>query len=189
MGLSITRELVHAMKGKIGVESKFGEGSRFWIEIPFERGHAPVAKEDSREDKAATEPASDLIPLDQARILVAEDHPLNRVFMETFFKEMGFQHVVLAENGREVLSILDEQKVDVIFMDCHMPELNGYETTEIIRKNEKSGSEHKPIIAMTARAMVGDREYCLASGMDDYISKPVDMQSLRRILRRWIDIN
>lgn len=193
LGLSITRELVNTMKGKIGVESKLGEGSRFWIEIPVEisskQEDADTEAPKRSDETLETSDKAGLIPLKEARVIVAEDHPLNRVFMETFFREMGFEHVALAENGLEVLEIVKSQTVDVIFMDCHMPELNGYETTKAIRELEKETGMHKPIIAMTAKAMVGDREYCLASGMDDYISKPVDMQSLRRILRRWIDMN
>ena len=187
LGLSITKELVELMGGDIGVESIVGKGSRFWVEIPVEI----VASR--HDEKMASRPLrikpseiSGRIEQAEARILVAEDHPLNQVFMQTLFDEIGFKDVRLAGTGQEVLDILENEPVDVILMDCQMPEMNGFEATAAIRAHEATTGSHIPIIAMTARAMVGDRESCLSAGMDDYISKPVDLQTLQKILSRWI---
>lgn len=187
LGLAITKELIELMNGEIGVESTVGKGSKFWIEIPVEVSvFTPQEETKTRPLRIKAFDAVGRIPIAEARILIAEDHPLNQVFMQTLFTELGFSSVLLANDGQQVLDVLNVQRVDVVLMDCLMPELNGYETTARIRETEKNTGEHLPIIAMTARAMVGDRQRCLDSGMDDYISKPVDLESLKKILSRWI---
>lgn len=187
LGLSITKELVELMSGEIGVESVVGKGSQFWIEIPVEVNPFPYdERAKSRPLRVKSFELEGRLALNDARILVAEDHPLNQVFMQTLFDEIGFRHVRLANNGREVLDILASEPIDLVLMDCQMPEMNGFESTRRIRAQEAGTGGHLPIIAMTARAMVGDRESCLAAGMDDYISKPVDLQTLQKILSRWI---
>lgn len=187
LGLAITKELVELMSGDISVESNSGKGSKFLVEIPVETSAYPITsgiKARPLQIKAF-EPVGRML-LSEAKILVAEDHPLNQIFMQTLFAELGFRHVLLAGDGLEVLSILKKEKIDIVLMDCQMPELDGYSTTMRIRENESATGRHLPIIAMTARAMVGDRQRCLDVGMDDYISKPVDIQTLQKILSRWI---
>jgi CheY-like chemotaxis protein len=93
--------------------------------------------------------------------------------------------VDVASNGNEALAALTRHHYNLVFMDCQMPELDGFETTKMIRTHEQPGTR-LPVIAMTANAMAGDREHCLASGMDDFVSKPVKSQDLHRILTQWL---
>ena len=107
-------------------------------------------------------------------ILVAEDNPINQKLAVRVLQKQGHSSVV-ANNGREAIAIWEQQPFDAILMDVMMPEMDGLVATTEIREREKATGKHIPIIAITANAMVGDREKCLAAGMDDYISKPVDV--------------
>lgn len=118
-------------------------------------------------------------------VLLAEDHPANQMVAELQLSELGFStHIV--SNGREALEAVRTNRYDLILMDCQMPEMDGYEATGEIRKMEIATGIRTPIIAMTAHAMVGDKDACLAAGMDDYISKPVELEALRRVLAQWL---
>ena len=116
------------------------------------------------------------------RLLVAEDNAVNRQLAVAMLRRLGYQ-ADLAENGREALDALERETYDVVLMDVQMPELDGLETTRLIR--ERFGTGRPTIIAMTANAMEGDREECLAAGMDDYLSKPIHRDELARALARW----
>src|SRR5207302_1789837 len=111
------------------------------------------------------------------RILLAEDGLVNQRVAVGFLELRGHE-VVVACNGKEVLTALEQQPFDVVLMDVHMPEMDGLEATAAVRVKEKSTRRHLPIIAMTASAMKGDRERCLAAGMDGYVSKPFNAQEL-----------
>lgn len=191
LGLAITKDLVLMMGGSIKVESEVGRGSTFWFEIPF-RTAQKIHKESKSGDSLLLDGAvlADRAKIDEARILIAEDHPLNQIFISKLLKRMGFKHIDLQENGLLALEAYKTGTYDVILMDCHMPEMNGYEVTKTIRNIEKSdpGRPRTQILALTADAMVGTREKCLEAGMDEYISKPIDATDLRNILHRWISI-
>jgi CheY-like chemotaxis protein len=117
-------------------------------------------------------------------VLVVEDSPVNRLVAVHVLERCGFRaHVV--NDGREALQALSTQTYDAVLMDCQMPNIDGYEATRELRRRE-DGTRHTPVIAMTAHAMTGDRDRCLAAGMDDYIAKPVRSQTLVEVLRRWI---
>lgn len=118
-------------------------------------------------------------PVRSLRLLLAEDGRVNQLVATKLLQDRG-HHVTLANNGREVLEILEKEEFDAVLMDIQMPEMNGFEATAQIREKEREGITHLPIIAMTANAMQGDRERCLAAGMDDYISKPVRSAELFR---------
>ena len=119
----------------------------------------------------------------RVRILLVEDNDVNQAVALGILEKNGHT-VVVAGNGKHALKAFDEQAFDVILMDVQMPEMGGYEATAAIRKREQGGADHVPIIAMTAHAMVGDRELCLAAGMDDYISKPIRGRALLDIIRK-----
>jgi len=118
-------------------------------------------------------------------ILVAEDHPINQEVAFLLLHELGFE-AHMAANGEEVLALLKRAPYAAIFMDCQMPVLDGFDATRAIRKSELRTGKHIPIIAMTAHAIEGSREQCLASGMDDYISKPISMQQLQVAIEKWL---
>jgi signal transduction histidine kinase/ActR/RegA family two-component response regulator len=182
LGLAIAKELVERMGGTIGAESEPGRGSTFWFELALPQGAASVVSLLRERDKhvSARHPAAT-----GGLVLVVEDSPVNRVVAGRVLERCGFTaHVV--NDGREALQALAARSYDAVLMDCQMPEMDGYEATKELRRRE-SGIRHTPVIAMTAHAMTGDRERCLASGMDDYLTKPVRSQMLAEVLRRWID--
>ncbi len=116
------------------------------------------------------------------RILLVEDNRINQRVAVRMLEKEG-HHVTIAEDGKKALIALEQNTFDLVFMDVQMPEMDGYETTAEIRAREQATGRHLPIVAMTARAIKGDRERCLASGMDDYVSKPVTFHELRRVLQ------
>jgi CheY-like chemotaxis protein len=118
---------------------------------------------------------------------VAEDNPVNQRVVAFQLKKLGCEATIVS-TGRDVIQALSEHRFDLVFMDCQMPDMDGFQTTAEIRRLESglpSGSRHLPIVAMTANALEGDRQRCLAAGMDDYISKPVKLQDLGAMIDRW----
>jgi len=184
LGLAIAKRLVEMMGGAIGVKSAEGNGSTFWFTAIFERqppGHA--------EGRLATPMAVETAPVahgPRVRILVAEDNRVNQMVVLTLLKKSGYQADVVA-NGAEAIDALRRLPYDLVLMDCQMPEMDGYEATRRIR-DPHTGVRNAaiPVVAMTAHAMQGDRELCLAAGMDDYIPKPVRLQELKKILVDWL---
>jgi CheY-like chemotaxis protein/HPt (histidine-containing phosphotransfer) domain-containing protein len=119
-----------------------------------------------------------------ARILVAEDQPINQLVIERLLARRGISAECVGD-GREVLARLQQGDYDLIFMDCQMPHLDGYQTTRVIRRREAEG-QRVPIVALTGHALEGDRQQCLAAGMDDYLSKPLREAELYAVLDRWL---
>ncbi|HEY8106658.1 MAG TPA: response regulator, partial [Gemmatimonadales bacterium] len=120
------------------------------------------------------------------RLLLAEDNAVNRKVAVTLLERLGYV-VDVAHDGREVLALLQRSRYDLILMDCQMPDLDGYEATAIIRRDQ-GDTPRIPIVAMTANVMVADREKCLAAGMDDYLPKPIDREALAAALARWLPV-
>jgi CheY-like chemotaxis protein len=137
---------------------------------------------------AAPAPREPALPADASaprrRILVAEDNRVNQTVARRLLEKAGHQVDVVA-NGRQAVAALDDVVYDLVFMDCQMPDMDGFEATRAIRAGEARTPRHIPIVALTANAMQGDRERCLAAGMDDYIVKPVTTQTLAAALERW----
>ncbi|OKH18304.1 ATP-binding protein [[Limnothrix rosea] IAM M-220] len=123
----------------------------------------------------------------EIKILLAEDTPVNQLVITNQLEILGFKKIDCASNGKAVLEMLQAKPYDLILMDCRMPELDGYDTTGAIRKQEKEGEMPVVIVAMTANALEGEREKCLSVGMNDYISKPTTIETLRVVLERVLD--
>jgi len=188
LGLAICRRLVELMGGSVGVTSTVGRGSRFWFNLPFEKQKhnsltgGPAAKAGTCR---RTDPAVLTILSNNARVLLAEDNKINQFVGVKQLKRLGYDNVDIANNGLEAVKAWQHGNYELILMDCQMPEMDGYLATQRIRQLEQSQNlPHTRIIAMTARAMQGDRELCLAAGMDDYLSKPVEQSELRTVLER-----
>jgi signal transduction histidine kinase/CheY-like chemotaxis protein len=181
LGLAISKSIVELMGGQIGLRSKRGVGSVFHFTVPL----GPPRQRTSQASggllaggKATARQRASF------RILVAEDNPINQMVTLRQLKAMGFRAEAVT-NGVDALDALNLAPFDLILMDCQMPRMDGYEATRRIRQREQGG-RRTPIIAVTAHAMKGDRERCLASGMDDYISKPFREQDLEEILDSWL---
>lgn len=191
LGLAICQQICKLMDGEIGVQSQEGKGSTFW----FTAGFAPaspeqaevVHKEQEDKERVLSFPKDSSIPPEEVRLLVVEDHPINYMLLSKWLKKLGIENIDHAENGVEALERCEWTQYHLILMDCQMPKMDGYEATGQIRKREEIALLHTPIVAMTANAMVGDKEKCLKAGMDDYMSKPLQFDRLQAVLRRWVD--
>ncbi len=182
LGLAICRKLAELMEGEIGVTSVEGQGSTFWFRIRLETplatapATAPIANAEATKGEMSCRR-----PL---RVLLVEDNRVNQKLATAQLRKLGCE-IETANHGREALTAWQRGGYDLIFMDCHMPEMDGFEATREIRALEKAGALAPiRIIAMTANAMQGDREACLDAGMDDYISKPVDTVELQALLKQ-----
>jgi CheY-like chemotaxis protein len=177
--LTISSKLVQMLGGRIWVESELGKGSCFHFTL------AVGLPESMPRETGLSKPAADFLPETTAglRILLAEDNLVNQKVAVRLLEKQG-HYVTAASTGTAVLDLLERHTFDLILMDVQMPEMDGFETTAAIRRNEKIGGRHLPIIALTAHAMVGDRERCLAAGMDGYTSKPVRAEDLQREIQR-----
>lgn len=182
LGLAITKQLVEMMNGEIGVKSEVGKGCTFWFTLIFERAEALA---DLGDGLAEDTSAQGSIPIENARLLVTEDNPLNILFIRKALENFGFRHIDIAETGPAALQALQRGTYDLLLLDCQLPEKSGYEVAQDIRAQE-SGTLRLPIIAMTANVLTGERDKCLQSGMDEYIGKPIDIGRLHAILGRWV---
>ena len=183
LGLSIVRNMAELMGGEAGVESREGEGSRFWFTVTVLADYTPLELPPSAEPaKAADETTKKNT---QLRVLVVDDEPLNMMVVSAMLKKMG--HVVeTAVNGEEAVQKVCEAAVpDLVLMDCHMPVLDGYQATQRIRDHERlHGSTPVAIVALTADAFAENRERCLAVGMNDFLKKPVNVGELSGLLEQ-----
>ncbi len=183
LGLTITRQLIDMMGGHISVKSELGNGSVFTIRIPFDRTDELSSSSMTRTKRLSI----GAIPASEAKILVAEDHPANQILIKKILHKFGIDKFSVVETGTAVLEKFKEEDWTVLLMDCHMPEMNGYDAALAIRDFEADNKRQAmPIVAMTANAMVGEREKCLRCGMNDYISKPIDMDEMKEILAQWV---
>lgn len=178
LGLAISQELAGLMKSHIEVESEKGLGSKFYFTIKLLE-----AKEKEINKELELNINKEKVSKNES-ILVVEDDSINKIVMKKMLQEIGYNKVKTAANGIEALKLIENNKFDIILMDIQMPELDGIETTHIIRENEKKSGEHIPIIAITAYALKGDKEKYLCNGMDDYISKPVNINELNEKLNK-----
>ena len=182
LGLAICRQLVELLGGQIGVDSQEGRGSVFWFTARFERslkpGTVPMLSPSSIEIEYRT----------GIRVLLAEDNSANQMVALGLLKNLNV-HADVAADGRKALEALRANPYDLVLMDVQMPEMDGYTASRAIRQPETGVRDPDiVIVAMTAHAMQGDRELCLAAGMNDYIIKPISAKSLRQVLIKWFPL-
>jgi PAS domain S-box-containing protein len=185
LGLTICKDLVQLMAGTMGVESREGQGSTFWFTAVFELtppGERQPSEE--RREGALANPHGTTVP-STARILVVEDNATNRAVAVAQLRKLGY-HATAVTDGAEAIETIQHGTYDLILMDCEMPVMDGFEATRAIRGSIQSSV---PIIALTADAMAGDRDRCLRDGMNDYLTKPVDLWRLAAMLAKWLPVS
>ncbi len=207
LGLAISKQLVELMGGRLGLESEPTIGSTFWFTVGFSKQVAESAAETtfpaevnptdgpilgdppkpgSQGALAVTLPPDPSPQATGLAILLAEDNPVNQKLVLHVINRLGYQADVMT-NGLMAVRAAMNKPYDLILMDVHMPEMDGFAATEQIRAFESTHGGHVPIVALTAGALAGDRERCLAAGMDAYVSKPFKIEELRRVVRQYME--
>ncbi len=183
LGLAITRSIARLMDGDVRVESQLGAGSVFYADARFRKPETHEIEE--YKEQLAQEEASATIPaISPMRVLIADDFPLNRFFLQTIMVKLGHAVRVVA-NGEEALKAVMEERFDLVFMDIKMPVMDGLEATRRIRALADQSAARVPIVAITAYALKDDRERFLASGMTDYLPKPVSAAGILRVMGKY----
>lgn len=191
LGLSICKRLVDLMGGEIGMESQESVGSTFWFKLPFQMTFysgqtdfdlvSPAAK-------PSAAPSLLSLPVEQPRILLAEDNSVNQKVAVSRLRKLGYA-VDVVDNGSAAVDQALSRFYALILMDIQMPVMDGVEATHRIRSAQATRQQRSSIIAVTANAMEGDREHFISEGMDDYLSKPYQMDNLRKIVQRWLELD
>ena len=175
LGLAISRQLADLMGGEVGVQSGERAGATFWLIVPVRPAAAPVL--------AVVPVPRDAVPEGRLScpILLVEDNAVNQLVARGLLRKLGYSNISVANNGQEALEKIAAGNYAVILMDCQMPVMDGYAATEKLR----AMGCRVPIVAMTANVVKGEREKCLAIGMNDYIAKPISQGALSAVLERW----
>ena len=180
LGLAICKQIATLMDGEVGVKSEPGEGSQFWATVRLQKTDKEAASvQMTMDDRGDQDHVAD--SSGKLRILLAEDNLMNQRVIQKMLEREGFD-IRIAETGTQAVEAVEKDTFDIVLMDIHMPEMDGYEATRTIRKLEKGSDRHIPIIALTASVMDSDKRACLNAGMDGFIPKPVDKEKLIRSL-------
>ena len=190
LGLAISRNLIQMMGGSLTVTSQPGYGSRFQIDIWLPRAQSETVtmpnkytQQPSAQGRHPSVAGHDVIF--HGQVLLAEDNETNMIVAQAWLEKAGLK-VLTAENGEQALRLIDQEDFDIVLMDCQMPVVDGFAATQTLRQREAGSGRHLTVIAITANAMEGDKERCLAAGMDDYLAKPYSGPDLRNLLLRWL---
>ena len=192
LGLAISKQIIQMVDGKIWAKSNFGKGSSFYFQftLPYfeDQRIKNIIPQQNSDKKRESDPINDTNTdiKKMLKILIVEDDKINQKVIELRMQSLGFK-ITIVENGKEAIDILKETDFDIVFMDIQMPILDGFETTKLIRSPKSQVKNHNiTIIAMTAFAMKGDKENCFSIGMNDYIPKPIKVEELKKILKKWL---
>ena len=181
LGLSISRQLIELMGGEMGVISEKGKGATFWLRLTL-----PIVASPPVQDDSISLPVLPVSALSQIRVLLVEDNLTNQMVAKILLKKLGCQ-IEIANHGQEAVEKTAMISYDIVLMDLHMPNMNGYQATKLIRQRERqAGSEPLTIIAMTADAVKYNKKQCIAVGMNDYIAKPFKQEMLKEKLLYWL---
>jgi CheY-like chemotaxis protein len=185
LGLSIVSHLARAMGGDVGVESQLGKGSRFWFRVKVLI--VDIASESRQVQRSTVDTSYTDAQIIRGQVFVVEDNPVNRMVIDAMLSKLGTTQT-FANDGQQALdAITSGARPDLILMDIHMPVMDGYAATQGIRQWETDNSKSRlPIIALTADAFEEDHQHCLAVGMDDFLSKPIVIESLKAALLQWL---
>jgi CheY-like chemotaxis protein len=177
LGLTIVKELTELMGGQVHVESVVDSGSHFWVDLQLKE----VPDEPARIEVAGAADGDDQVSIS---VLLAEDDPVNQMVVEEMLKMLGCD-VDVVNDGDAARRAAAQGRYDIVFMDCHMPVMDGYEATRHIRSDEQRSGIRRPIVALTADSLASDRVRCIESGMDDFMTKPVSSAQLSAAIERW----
>ncbi len=177
LGLTISKQLVELQNGSLLLESQIGKGSTFYFNLQFKHGKNPSKEREAQKLKPEINLELDFI---DKKILLAEDNEINQLYVKTI---LNFKcQMSLALNGKQAIEMVSNHDYDLILMDLHMPEVDGYEATKVIRNMPDKVKSEIPIIALTAAAIKGEKEKCLAAGMNGYLSKPFEPNELFKVI-------
>lgn len=183
LGLTISNKLLNLMGATLHVESELSKGSHFYFELKTKRTLAPI----DVDYEILSKPQKEQIDLSNIHALVVEDNEINKIVIEAMLNEFNITSIIMASNGQEAVNQCELGVFDIIFMDMQMPILDGPQATVKIR--ELSAFKDTPIIALTANVLSADKQRCFEAGMNDYIAKPLEYDSLRSILLKWFQTN
>ena len=175
LGLAIVKELASLMQGRVGVESRLGDGSHFFADLPLRRAPGSATRPPAPQAVDEDSPVS---------ALVVDDDPVNQLVIFGMLKKLGCE-VDVVDDGEAAHRAVAAGHYDIVFMDCHMPVMDGFEATRRIRAAERPGGDTPVIVALTADSLASDRQRCLDAGMNDFLTKPVSSSQLSATIERW----